>query len=295
MSNFHSDVHAAIEGLRTQIGHDKLSAEMLDKLVEHVNTSAATISIEKAINERVSSVYAIEHRAVSPRDEALERFSDLFTASLSRLGYLMSLARSVPCDEMQIEYLTAKIEDAVKGAYIEDLVPYTIPTRADADQSAEAIENFVAPLVEMTQRVLNVQSDRNAFPHNLKQAKFLLGNKLASQRSHQKAIDTYSEAEEAAFQLEMDEKIAIEQHRLNSYRANGTIVEAVEINPMFGPENAYEDTLLYNLQILTSRRDNGSNSKWAYEHAKQESERLELEIIELRENIQRLEDEGQKV
>lgn len=294
MSNFHSDVQAAIEGLRAQIGHDKLSTEMLDKLVEHVNTSAATIGIEKTINERVSSVYAIEHRAVSPRDEALESFSDLFTASLSRLGYLMSLAR-IACDEMQIEYLTAKIEDAVKGAYIEDLVPYTIPTRADADQSAEAIENFVAPLVEMTQRVLNVQSDRNAFPHNLKQAKFLLGNKLAAQRSHQKAIDSYSEAEEAAFRLEMDEKIAIEQHRLNSYRANGTIVEAVEINPMFGPENAYEDTLLYNLQILSSRRDNGSNNKWAYEHAKHENERLELEIIELRENIQRLEDEGQKV
>lgn len=294
MSNFHSDVHAAIEGLRAQIGHDKLSTEMLDKLVEHVNTSAAMIGIEKAINERVSSVYAIEHRAVNPRDEALENFSDLFTASLSRLGYLMSLAR-IACDEMQIEYLTAKIEDAVKGAYIEDLVPYTIPTRADADQSAEAIENFVAPLVEMTQRVLSVQSERNSFPHNLKQAKFLLGNKLASQRSHQAAINSYSEAEEAAFRLEMDEKIAIEQHRLNSYRAHGTIVEAVEINPMFSGTSAYEDTLLYNLQILTSRRDNGSNNKWAYEHAKHENERLELEINELRENIARLEGDGQKV
>ena len=285
---FYNDVNGAIDALRAHIGHDKISAEILDKLVEHISSPVgATISIEKAINERVSSVYAIEHRTETSQEDATETFTDLFNAALSRVGYLMSLAR-IACDDMQIEYLTAKVDDTIKGAFDENAVPYTIPSRADANQSAEAIENFVAPLVEMTQRVLNVQSDR-AFVHNLKQAQYLLDTKMDALARALETMAAFDEANEEAFMLDMDAKLAIEQTRLSSFKETGAKDPLVEINPMFGSStSAYEDTLLYNIQLLSSRRVKGSDAKWAYEHSKGEAARLEIEIADLHLNIERL-------
>jgi hypothetical protein len=271
-SQYSSDVADLFQQLQARVGHDAQASEILTNLHDHLKRNIDTLAIERRVADQVAGVY--EFDAAEPSNiKAPENFLTFFENARAHVGFAMAMARDAEVSKDDIEYLNAKVQDALGGAYDIKALSLTVPTQAEVKR---VIDEAYTPLIDMTQRIMSIETPANFF--NDAQIEHLIRVKTDLRERAEGFIAGYDPAAEDAFQAGIQAKLAIETGRLASFKRDGTKDPAVVVSPLF---EFYEDQILLNIQVIKGEQEAGSQERRIYERALADREAAVTEIAQM--------------
>jgi hypothetical protein len=278
-TKYDTQIETLIETLRDTVAHEPALCSILDEFSDKISANTAALTIDRRVRDQVGGVY--EFLAVDETETASDlpgNYLDVLNIGLAHIGYALAMARVSNVTKDDLEYLTAKVEDALSGNYNGRYLHFRVPTKAETQKALEA--SSLLPAVEMAQRVLSIEVP--AVPRNPKQVEFLIEQKRQLLARHREVIEAYDPQIEARFQAEADAQLEIERRRLYDFKTEGKVDPAVVVSPLF---SHYEDQILLNIQQLEGKKQNGSSERWYFEKAQAEFEALTIEIAALEETL----------
>lgn len=268
--------------LKDKIGHDAEAATLLANLHDHLKGNIDALAIEKRVDEQVCATY--EMATFTDNEGTPSSYLEFFATTLARLGFALSMARESKVSNDDLEYLSAKVTDAVNGNFDAKALTIAIQTQVEAQRFVESV---FTPLIELTQRVLNVETPTPFYKRE--HLENLLSSKRQGLKVIEEAIAAYDSSVEEAFQENVARLLETEETRLKLFRTEGYKDPAVEVSPIF---EFYEDQLLLNIQTLKRQQTWGSQARQSHEADLTRLDETIAEIAGLEQSLRGFDERG---